>query len=379
MINILDTLSSEAIIGLRMNGESYDCLNYGKIVGYDDNYLDLIVYDENGNDYDQIKVLQKDIVSFDVDSACTRYLAKKSGVVPNVAAKEERKIEKSEVRDSLYSLWNEEVPALFHTSQDEIYGFIVAYDDRLAILHVFNPYYNIDYGFLFIKIEEIESLYLNKPELAIYFHIYENNINHHKLQLKCDDIRTSFFDYCREKQILVDAESFDDINNGEVSVGYVESIEGGNVRFRMINDMGLECGIETYNIDDIMNFGCGGYYLEKISILHKNHLSELAKEQVYIVDNLNELERRLYKAKQEKEIVTLISDETEEEFFESTGFVVDIDNEWIHMRLYDIDENDWYDYYRRIKDFTQLRKNGIVELLVKTIYKTKNNLGSRNC
>ena len=39
----------------------------------------------------------------------------------------------------------------------------------------------------------------------------------------------------------------------------------------------------------------------------------------------------------------------------------------IHLNLYDIEENHWYECYRRIKDFSKLRENGITELLVKAI------------
>ena len=57
----------------------------------------------------------------------------------------------------------------------------------------------------------------------------------------------------------------------------------------------------------------------------------------------------------------------ENEYIESTGFLVDIKKDWIHLNLYDIEENHWYECYRRIKDFSKLRENGITELLVKAI------------
>ena len=102
-------------------------------------------------------------------------------------------------------------------------------------------------------------------------------------------------------------------------------------------------------------------------MLYTNEISKSAKEDIIIISDSNKLKSILFDAKEKGTIVSLISDETENEYIESTGFLIDIKKDWIHLNLYDIEENHWYECYRRIKDFSKLRENGITELLVKAI------------
>eukprot|EP00825_Cyclidium_porcatum_P049546 TRINITY_DN8594_c0_g1_i2.p1 TRINITY_DN8594_c0_g1~~TRINITY_DN8594_c0_g1_i2.p1 ORF type:complete len:103 (-),score=14.97 TRINITY_DN8594_c0_g1_i2:57-365(-) len=56
-------------------------------------------------------------------------------------------------------------------------------------------------------------------------------------------------------------------------------------------------------------------------------------------------------------------------FFESTGYVIEVVNDWLKMYLYDVNEDDWYYCYRSYKDFTGIRFEGYEELLASFLKK----------
>lgn|GEM_PF-5720932 len=65
--------------------------------------------------------------------------------------------------------------------------------------------------------------------------------------------------------------------------------------------------------------------------------------------------------------MSLVSDETDDEYRVSTGFVVEVMDNWARLKLYDFEEFHWFECYRRINDFSRIRRNGMMELLVKAI------------
>lgn len=75
------------------------------------------------------------------------------------------------------------------------------------------------------------------------------------------------------------------------------------------------------------------------------------------------------KAQSEHEIITLFSDIEGDDFFESTGYIIDVIDDWLKMYLYDVNEDDLYYYYRSYKDFTGIRFEGYEELLASFLKK----------
>ena len=368
MKEIIKALSKDVIVGLRTIDDSYDNIYYGKIIKYKDNLLDFLAYDDKGEENTIIQVGSSDIVSFDTNSANTDYLTKVINNKDKFTTKKEGTITGSKVSEHLHYLWENEIPALYHTIvKDEFYAYLIGYNENTIILRSFNPYYNIDNGIICFPIDTIEKICVYKPELNIYPYLYENRIEIAKYHIESIDIRSDFFHRTMNKRILVDVQNSTDIKNEEAIVGYVESIRNDRICFRKINDDGIECGQEEYDIKDIVTFGCGGSYLDRIGLLYTNEISKNAKEDIIIISDSNKLKSILLDAKEKGTIVSLISDETEDEYIESTGFLIDIKKDWIHLNLYDIEENHWYECYRRIKDFSKLRENGITELLVKVI------------
>lgn len=74
------------------------------------------------------------------------------------------------------------------------------------------------------------------------------------------------------------------------------------------------------------------------------------------------------KAQSEHKIITL-SDIEGDNSFESTGYIIEVVNDWLKMYLYDVNEDDWYYYYRSYKDFTGIRFEGYEELLASFLKK----------
>ncbi|MBO4597303.1 MAG: hypothetical protein J5676_05410 [Bacteroidaceae bacterium] len=370
MEEIIKALSNGTIVGLRTIDDSYDNIYYGKIIKYADNLLDFMSYGENGEIVATIQVKSSDIVSFDTNSADTEYLNKVIANKDKFAIKEEKTIIGSKIREYLHHLWGKEIPALYHTNICKVgyYAYIVGFNENTIILHTFNPYYNIDNGIICFPIETIEKIGVYMPELNMYPYLYENRIKIDKCNIESTDIRLDFLRQSMKEKKLVDVQNATDIKNEEDLVGFVESIQEDRISLKKINPDGKECGLEEYNVKDIVTFGHGGFYLDKIELLYTNKIPRNAIEDVSIIYDSDQLLSLLLDAKENGDILSLISDETEDEYIESTGFLINIINDWIHLKLYDIEENHWYECYRRIQDFCKVRKNGVTELLVKEIY-----------
>ena len=92
-----------------------------------------------------------------------------------------------------------------------------------------------------------------------------------------------------------------------------------------------------------------------------------AKEENAKIKNRENFISMLLDARKDGTVVSLVSDETDDEYRVSTGFVVEVMDNWARLKLYDSEEFHWFECYRRINDFSRIRRNGMMELLVKAI------------
>jgi hypothetical protein len=185
--------------------------------------------------------------------------------------------------------------------------------------------------------------------------------------MESTDIRLDFFRRSMNEKKLVDVQNLTDIENDEDLVGYVDSVQDGVIRFRKINTEGIDCGTEEYNVNDIVTFGWEGLYLDRIELLYKTNLLKNAKEENAKIKNRENFISMLLDARKDGTVVSLVSDETDDEYRVSTGFVVEVMDNWARLKLYDFEEFHWFECYRRINDFSRIRRNGMMELLVKAI------------
>lgn len=368
MEDVIKALSSVEIVGLHTKDNLDDDMYCGKIIGYEDNRLIFQTYDICSEVCKDIQVESSDIVWFEANSADTEYLAKVIANKDIFTIKGERTITKCEIAVHLHRLWENEIPALYHTEfEDDYYAYIVGYDENTIILRSFNPFYNIDYGIICFPIENIEKIEVYKSELNIYPYLYENKIKVNKCQMESTDIRLDFFRRSMNEKKLVDVQNLTDIENDEDLVGYVDSVQDGVIRFRKINTEGIDCGTEEYNVNDIVTFGWEGLYLDRIELLYKTNLLKNAKEENAKIKNRENFISMILDARKDGTVVSLVSDETDDEYRVSTGFVVEVMDNWARLKLYDFEEFHWFECYRRINDFSRIRRNGMMELLVKAI------------
>ena len=369
MKEIIKALSKDEIVGLHTIGDPDD-MYCGKIIKYEDDQLYFQPYDNNGEACEIIQVKSSEIEWLETNSADTEYLAKVITYKDKFSLKEERIITGNEINGQLHNLWEKEISALYHIKNDKesYYAYLVGYNENTIVLHSFNPYYNIDYGIFYLPIANIEKIEVNKPELNIYPYLYENRIKVNKCHIESADIRLDFFRRSMNEKMLVDVQNSTDIKNEEGLVGYVESIQEDVICFRKTDPDGIDCGLVKYGVKDIVTFGYGGLYLDKIERLYKIGLSKKAEEDLTIISNRNKFISMLLDSKEKGTVVSLISNETEGEYCVSTGFVIDVMKDWIHLKLYDFEEYHWYECYRRIQDFGKLQRNGTTELLVKSIF-----------
>lgn len=370
MKEIIKILSKDEIVGLHTIGNPDDDMYCGKIIKYEDDKLYFQTYDNSGEAYEIIQAESSDIEWFETNSADTEYLTKVITNKDKFIEKEEETIIGNEISEQLHNLWEKEIPALYHIKNDKdgYYAYLIGHNENTIILHSFNPYYNIDYGISCFPIANLEKIEVYKPELNIYPYLYDNRINVKKCHIESADIRLGFFRKSMNEKMLVNVQNSTDIKNEEDLVGYVESIQEDVICFRKINPVGVDCGLEKYNVKDIVTFGYGGSYLDKIERLYKIGLSKKAEEDITVISDRDKFISMLLYSKEKGTVVSLISNETEGEYCISTGFVIDVMKDWIHLKLYDFEEYHWYECYRRIQDFSKLQRNGITELLVKSIF-----------
>lgn len=372
MKEIIKALTKVGIVGLHTIGNSDEDMYCGKIIRYEDDKLYFQTYDNNGESCEIVRVESSDIEWFETNSADTEFLTKVIAHKDDFARKEKEEIIiiGKKISEQLPDLWEKDIPALYHIKNDKdgYYAYLVGSNENTIILHSFNPYYNIDYGISYFPIVNLEKIEVYKPELNIYPYLYENRIKVNKCHIESADIRLDFFRRSMNEKKLVDVQNSTDVENEEDLVGYVETIQEDVICFRKINPDGVDCGLEKYNVKDIVTFGYGGLYLDKIERLYKIGLSKKAEEDLTIISNRNKFISMLLDSKEKGTVVSLISNETEGEYCVSTGFVIDVMKDWIHLKLYDFEEYHWYECYRRIQDFGKLQRNGTTELLVKSIF-----------
>ena len=183
------------------------------------------------------------------------------------------------------------------------------------------------------------------------------------------DIKQLFLKRHLDSQELISIQSKKDFDNEEMSVGFVKAIQNQEVILEGFGAFGNPIHDIIYPLDDLLVFAEGGFSLKKIEISIKQHIYEkITKDKTFNLTN-NELFPYLKKAQSEHEIITLFSDIEGDDFFESTGYVIEVVNDWLKMYLYDVNEDDWYYCYRSYKDFTGIRFEGYEELLASFLKK----------
>ena len=115
--------------------------------------------------------------------------------------------------------------------------------------------------------------------------------------------------------------------------------------------------------------------MDKIEYYHTKELAKKAKDEIIIINNMDELKSLLLDAKEKCSVISLISNETEEEYNESTGIIIDVMGDWFHMTMYDDIEDHWFECYHKILDYSKLRRNSIRELFIEA--KMRRRMGAR--
>lgn len=364
MNEIIKALSKEKMVGLHTIDSDDDEMYCGKILNYKDEQLHFQAYDINGENY-VINVKSEDIVWFEKNSADIELLAKSIACKDMFPEKKQVTLTGRNIRENLHHLWEKEIPAVYHVGKEEYEAYLIGYDDNSFVLHSFSSDYNVDHGYIWFPIYDLKMLEIYTPALNRYPIIYKNYIKAERLDIESTNILLHFLFKCMSNHLLIDIQNQTDIKNEVCVIGYVESVENDVVRVRKINSDGIDCGLECYNIKDIANFGYGGLYLDKIEYYHTNELAKKAKDEIVIINNRDELRSLLLEAKQESSVISLISHETEDEYSESTGIVIDVMGDWFQMTMYDDIEDHWFECYHKIQDYSKLRRNGIRELFVK--------------
>lgn len=374
MNEIIKALSKEKLVGLHTVVSNDDEMYCGKILQYNDKLLHFQAYDINGEDY-VIQVESEDIVWIEKNSADIELLAKIIACKDIFPEKKQITVTGSNIRKKLYYLWENEIPAVYHVGKKEYEAYLIGYDRKTIVLHSFSSDYNVDYGIVCFPINELKIVEIYTPALNRYPIIYENHVKADKLDINSTNIQHDFLFKCMNNHLLVDMQNQMDTKDEVCLIGYVESIETDIVRIRKINSDGIDCGLECYNIKDIANFGFGGLYLDKIEYYHTKELAKKAKDEIIIINNMDELKSLLLDAKEKCSVISLISNETEEEYNESTGIIIDVMGDWFHMTMYDDIEDHWFECYHKILDYSKLRRNSIRELFIEA--KMRRRMGAR--
>lgn len=370
MNEIIRALSKENLVGLHTVDSNDDEMYCGRILQYKDNQLDFLAYDINGEEY-AVKIESENIAWLEKNSADIELFARIIAYKDKITSKNQVTFTGSNILENLKDVWEKEIPAVYHVGTEEYEAYLVGYDEKTIVLHSFSSDYNVDHGIICFPINELKKMEIYTPDLNRYPVIYENHVKADRLNIDSANIQLEFLYKCMSDHLLMDIQSQSDIKNDVCLIGYLDSIENGIIRIRKINYDGIDCGLECYNIKDIANFGCGGLYLGKIEYYHTNELAKKAKDEIIRINNMDELRAMLLEAKEKGSVISLISNETEDEYNESTGIVIDVMGDWFHMNLYDDIEDHWFECYHKIKGYSKLRKNGIRELFVKAKFYTK--------
>lgn len=372
MKEIIKILSNEDIVGFHtIDSDDEDDMYCGKIIKYEDDLLYFLAYDNNGEN-STIEVESEDIVWFETNSGDTEYLARTIINKDKFPIKKQVSITENAIREHLHHLWENEIPAVYQTEKEEYEAYLVGYDENNIILHTFNSWYNVDHGFICIPINVVKKLDIYTHDLNAYPILYHDYVKACRLDSNTANIQLNLLSMCMNEHILIGMQNQMDVKENVSLVGYIESIEKDIVRLRKINPEGIDRGLEDLYINDIANFGWGGLYLDMIEYFHVHKLAKKADEEIILIqDNRTKLTSLLLEAKEKGNVISLISDESEDEYWQSTGFVIDVMGNWFHMTMYDDVEDKWFECYHRIENYSKIRRNGIRELFIEAKFLTR--------
>lgn len=366
------SIPPKTIIGLRTLEDSYNSMNYGEIIGQRIDIVEFRPYYDDGEPCSIEYIPYKDIVSIETNSKETEFLHNLINNKAFIRKKKKRVFKKKNIKYSVLKDLLCKNLAIFHINETYFTGYLLDANNEYIVLQTLDPNYNIDYGISYYPLSSLNEIILHDQNLDIYPYAFENWIMPHNIPNLLKLSKYDFFKIHERDEVLIDLEDVNDIKEGLTSVGYVEKVTHDILSIVQIDDKGIEKSMVNYKLENIVNYGTGGFYLNKINLLYKNNLYKKSFEKNFSRDDEN-FYSTIKSAKESGTVVSLISDKSENEYFESTGFITKIGDEWIKMKIYDIEEDDWYNYYRRVKDFTDIRINSYIELLVKLIHDSNMN------
>jgi len=347
---------------------------FGYISSISDDALSFDGFYDDGDPYTKEKILFKDIVSIEINTKYTKYIEKLIRVKNQIASEEKTIDKKDEILKTISDLYQNQIIGRFELLDDNLlWGYVIGYNNQYVVIRQLNTLYNIDEGINYYPIEMLSSIILHVLDYDVYPLIYQDSIVPERLIDLPKELPFSFFQRHLTDKKLVSIQNSTDFEKDEMSVGYVQSVDNENVVLRAIRPYGDTGDEINYHFDKDLIFTEGGFYLKKVALSTQYHLYEQVEEEdeIYHVKT-DDILSDVKKALASHEILTLFSDEAGDEYFESTGYVLGIKEGWIKMHLYDMFEDDWYDYYRQIKDFTGVRHKGYTELLAAVVAKEEN-------
>lgn len=364
----LSSIPSKTIIGLRTLEDSYNSMNYGEILSLENDIVKFKPYYDDGGSCAVEYIPYKKIVSIETNSKETKVL---HNLISNKAFIKKSKKRVFKKKDINFSILKEllcKELAMFHINETYFTGYLLDANNEYIVLQTLNPIFNIDYGISYYQLNSLNEIILHDYNIDLYQYAYKNWIMPQIIPNLLNSSKYDFFKSNERNDVLIDIEDVNDIKEGLTTVGYVEKVTNDIVTIVQIDDKGVKKSSVNYKLKDIVNYGTGGFYLNKIDLLYKNNLYKKANEKNISQNDAENFYGTIKFAKESGTVISLISDKSKDEYFESTGFITEIGDEWIKMKLYDIEEDDWYNYYRRVKDFTDIRINSYIELFVKLIY-----------
>lgn len=155
--NILKSIPSKTIIGLRTINDAYNNLSYGEIVDLKNTIVEFKPYFDDGTPCVEESILYHDIVSIELNSKETNYL--KKVIITKPTSKETRRIYlKKEITLSLLkSILGKEM-AIFHINKDYFTGYLLAVNNNYTVFQTLDPIYNIDYGISYYPLNSLKGI-----------------------------------------------------------------------------------------------------------------------------------------------------------------------------------------------------------------------------
>jgi hypothetical protein len=342
---------------------------FGYINGFTDKLIDFAVYDDEGFALPEEEISLSDIVSIETNTVYCKYLERLISVSDHLDYEEKTVYQEDEILRTIYALYLNDKMAWFEILTDNfVSGYVVGYNKDLVIIMQVHPIYNVDEGIHYYPIKMVKSITYPFFAGVAYPYIY----GHKKIEKKIhssSDIKQLFLKRHLNSEKLISIQSQKDFDNEEMSVGVVKAIQDQKVILKGFGAFGNPLHDIIYPLDDLLIFAEGGFYLKKIEISIKQDIYKKMTEDKIFNLTSNELFPYLKQAQEKHDIVTLFSDSGSDISFESTGYIIDLVDDWLKMYLYDVYEDDWYYYYRSYKDFTGIRFGGYEELLASYLMK----------